>query len=48
LIEAFELRQTADYSASAKAVSEQDAKHTLREGRRFLTAAREYLVQHPG
>lgn len=48
LIEAFELRQTADYSASAKAVSEQDAEHTLREGRGFLAAAREYLIQRPG
>lgn len=48
LIESFELRQTADYSASADAVSPEDAEHTLREGLRFLPAAREHLGQQPG
>lgn len=48
LIESFELRQSADYSASPEAISPEDAEHTITEGRRFLTAAREYLVQHPG
>lgn len=47
LIESFELRQTADYSASTEAVSEEDAEHTLREGRIFLDAARDYLGKRP-
>lgn len=45
LIESFELRQTADYSASPEAVGPEDAEHTISEGRRFLAAAREYLGQ---
>lgn len=48
LIESFELRQTADYSASPEAVSEEDAEYTLRDGRSFLVAAREYLGQKLG
>ena len=43
LIEAFRLRQAADYSAAPEAVSEEDADHTIREGKEFLAAAREYL-----
>ena len=43
LIEAFGLRQAADYSAAPETVSEEDAEHTIREGKEFLTAAREYL-----
>jgi uncharacterized protein (UPF0332 family) len=43
LIEAFGLRQAADYSASPETVSEEDAEHTIREGKEFLAAAREYL-----
>jgi uncharacterized protein (UPF0332 family) len=43
LIEAFRLRQAADYSAAPEAVSEEDADHTIREGKAFLAAAREYL-----
>jgi uncharacterized protein (UPF0332 family) len=43
LIEAFRLRQAADYSAASEAVSEEDADHTIREGKAFLAAAHEYL-----
>jgi uncharacterized protein (UPF0332 family) len=43
LVEAFRLRQTADYSAAPEAVSREDADHTIREGKAFLAAAREYL-----
>ena len=43
LIEAFGLRQAADYSAAPETVSEEDAEHTIREGKEFLTAAHEYL-----
>lgn len=43
LIEAFGLRQAADYSATPETVSEEDAEHTIREGKQFLAAAREYL-----
>ncbi|QYJ15622.1 hypothetical protein Rxycam_01446 [Rubrobacter xylanophilus DSM 9941] len=43
LIEAFGLRQVADYSAVPETVSEEDARHTIREGKEFLAAAREYL-----
>ena len=43
LIEAFELRQAADYSAAPETVSEEDAEHTIREGQDFLAVAREYL-----
>lgn len=43
LIEAFELRQAADYSAAPETVSEEDAEHTISEGKEFLAAAREYL-----
>ena len=43
LIEAFGLRQAADYSAAPETVSEEDAKHTIKEGKEFLAAAREYL-----
>lgn len=43
LIEAFELRQAADYSASPEAVREEDARHTIRDGKEFLRAAHEYL-----
>lgn len=48
LIESFELRQTADYSASIEAVSAEDAEHALTEGRLFLSAASEYLGKRPG
>jgi uncharacterized protein (UPF0332 family) len=43
LIEAFGLRQAADYSATPDTVSEEDAEHTISEGKKFLDAAREYL-----
>lgn len=43
LIEAFGLQQAADYAATPETVSEDDAEHTIREGKEFLTAAREYL-----
>lgn len=43
LIEAYGLRQAADYSAAPETVSEEDAEHTIREGKEFLTAAHEYL-----
>jgi len=43
LIEAFGLRQAADYSAAPETVGEEDAEHTIREGKRFLDAARDYL-----
>ncbi len=43
LIEAFELRQAADYSAAPETISKEDAEHTIREGKEFLSAAREYL-----
>lgn len=43
LIEAFRLRQVADYSAAPGTVSREDAEHTIREGEEFLKAAREYL-----
>ena len=43
LIEAFELRQAADYSAAPGTVSVEDAEHTIKEGKEFLAAAREYL-----
>lgn len=43
LIEAFELRQAADYSAAPGTISREDAEHTIREGKEFLAAAREYL-----
>ena len=43
LIEAFRLRQVADYSAAPETVSKEDAEHTIREGKEFLDAAREYL-----
>ena len=40
LVEAFRLRQAADYSAAPEAVSEDDAEHIIREGKgrekRFL------------
>jgi uncharacterized protein (UPF0332 family) len=45
LIEAFELRQAADYSAAPDTVSEEDARHTIREGKAFLAVARECLEQ---
>lgn len=47
LIESFELRQTADYSA-AEALDPEDAEHTISGGRRFLAAEREYLGQPSG
>lgn len=43
LIEAFELRQAADYSAAPEIVDEEDARHVIREGRTFLAAAQKYL-----
>lgn len=43
LIEAFGLRQVADYSATPETVSEEDAEQTIKEGKQFLVAAREYL-----
>ena len=43
LIEAFGLRQAADYSAAPDTVSDEDAKHTIREGKAFLAAARDRL-----
>jgi uncharacterized protein (UPF0332 family) len=43
LIEAFGLRQVADYSATPETVSTEDAEHTIKEGKEFLAAAREYL-----
>ena len=43
LIEACGLRQAADYSALPGTVSEEDASHVIREGRAFLTAARDRL-----
>ena len=43
LIEAFGLRQAADYSALPDTVSEEDARHVIREGRAFLAAARDRL-----
>lgn len=43
LIEAFGLRQAADYSAAPETVSEEDAEHTIREGKEFLAAAHEHL-----
>jgi uncharacterized protein (UPF0332 family) len=43
LIEAFALRQAADYSATPETVSEEDAQRTIKEGKQFLSAAREYL-----
>ncbi|MEW6636530.1 MAG: HEPN domain-containing protein [Actinomycetota bacterium] len=42
LIEAFGLRQAADYSVTPETVSEEDAEHTIREGKEFLAAARKY------
>ena len=45
LIEAFGLRQAADYSAAPDTVSEEDARHTIREGKAFLAVARERLEQ---
>ena len=46
LIEAFRLRQAADYSVAPEAVSKEDAEHTIREGKDFLDAAREYLERN--
>lgn len=43
LIEAFGLRQAADYSATPDTVSEEDAEHTIREGKAFLAVARDRL-----
>lgn len=43
LIEAFGLLQAADYSAAPETVSQEDAEHTIREGKEFLATAREYL-----
>lgn len=43
LIEAFELRQAADYSTAPETVGEDDAEHTIRKGKEFLAAAREHL-----
>jgi uncharacterized protein (UPF0332 family) len=43
LIEAFGLRQAADYSATPETVSKEDAEHTIKEGKQFLAAAREYI-----
>lgn len=43
LIDAFRLRQVADYSAAPETVSEDDARHTIREGKEFLDAARDFL-----
>jgi uncharacterized protein (UPF0332 family) len=43
LIEAFALRQAADYSATPETVSEEDAEHTIQEGKDFLSAARDCL-----
>ncbi len=43
LIEAFGLRQAADYSAAPDTVSEEDAEHTISEGKAFLAASRKYL-----
>jgi len=37
------LRQAADYSAVPCAVRQEDAEHTIREGKAFLAAAREHL-----
>lgn len=43
LIEAFGLRQAADYAAAPDTVSEDDAEHAIRKGKKFLAEAREYL-----
>jgi hypothetical protein len=43
LIETFGLRQAADYSAAPDTVSEEDAGHTIREGKAFLAVARDRL-----
>ena len=43
LIEAFGLRQAADYSVTPETVSKEDAEHTIKEGKQFLAAAREYI-----
>ena len=43
LIEAFGLRQAADYSAAPDTVSEEDAEHTISEGKESLAASRKYL-----
>lgn len=43
LLEAFGLRQAADYSAASNTVDREDAEHTIGEGKKFLTAAREHL-----
>lgn len=43
LIEAFGLRQAADYSAAPEVVGEEDAEHVIREGKEFLSATREYI-----
>lgn len=43
LIEALRLRQVADYSAAPEPISREDAEHTIREGKEFFDAAREYL-----
>lgn len=43
LIEAFGLRQAADYSAAPDTVSEEDAEHTISKGKEFLAASRKYL-----
>ena len=43
MIEAFGLRQAADYSATPETMSEEDAEHTIKEGKHFLATAREYL-----
>lgn len=43
LIEAFGLRQAADYSAAPETVSKEDAEHIIREGKEFLAAARDRL-----
>jgi uncharacterized protein (UPF0332 family) len=45
LIEAFGLRQAADYSAAPETVSEEDAKHTIKEGKEFLAAARTDILK---
>lgn len=35
--------QAADYSATPETVSEEDAEHTIQDGKQFLATAREYL-----
>jgi uncharacterized protein (UPF0332 family) len=47
LIEAFELRQLADYSAEPETIDAEEAEEVIKEGRKFLSTARAYLTRQP-